>query len=103
MDVNLTLSERAVIKQHLEQLTPQEKNDYDNYLQAPGITFDGVDLVPLGQTLHLKGWLSRAPVLMGDNVIWLSEQAWKLFSLEEWDRVEDEALESARGETWGSW
>lgn len=80
-----------------------ERRDYAVYLKGKGYLFDAMEEIDVTFALQRKNWLIRSQDLFEMNHVYLTREAWEMFSLSEWLEVEEAAIEALRSDESGSW
>jgi hypothetical protein len=91
---NLTLQEALMVERIRDSLTRPMLISYVEYIGSEGYEPAGISEILLTQPLHQKGWITY-PVTPGRlRNVFLTEQAWTLFSLDEWDALDRARIEA---------
>lgn len=99
----LTQEERALVDRMLKDLPVRARTDYLVYRQSGGVVLGTVADIEAGIGLYWKGWLTAEPDYAYPFPVWLTHEAWKRFSLDEWMKIEEQRLDKERGSVSGSW
>lgn len=99
----LNEAEKNLLQYIVDHMTHRGRRDYAVYLKNDGASLTELEDINLSHDMTSKGWLVRSCDMLELNPVHLTKEAWRRYSLDEWEEIEEEILEKERGDDSGSW